>query len=180
MNTNKEIKKIYNKTYRLTHSEQIKIYNKVYYKASRLANKEKMKIRSKAYYLANKEKINKRTKVYRLVHKEEARIYGSTYRREHPEACRLYERKHRALKYGVSHESYTDIYVFERDNWICDICGQKINKRLKYPDPRSSSIDHIIPLSKGGSDNPLNLQAAHLRCNPGKNATNKGQLRLFG
>jgi 5-methylcytosine-specific restriction endonuclease McrA len=32
-------------------------------------------------------------------------------------------------------------------------------------DPRRATIDHILPLSKGGTDAPTNLRAACLQCN---------------
>jgi len=111
-------------------------------------------------------------KAYRAKHKEKPRN-----RREYQ---RAYKRKRYALKLGVYHKKYADMDIFERDGWICGICGQKINRRLKYPNPRSKSIDHIVPISQGGADAPINLQAAHLRCNISKNAGLGGQLRLIG
>lgn len=39
----------------------------------------------------------------------------------------------------------------------CGICGKQINGEI--------TIDHIIPLSKGGSSAPKNLQPAHRNCN---------------
>lgn len=49
---------------------------------------------------------------------------------------------------------------------VCAICGLPINKRLKFPDPMSPTVDHIIPIAKGGHpSDPANLQAAHLICN---------------
>ncbi len=48
---------------------------------------------------------------------------------------------------------------------ICGICGQPVDKTLKYPDPMSPTVDHIIPCAKGGSDELDNLQLAHRRCN---------------
>ena len=49
---------------------------------------------------------------------------------------------------------------------ICGICGQPVDKSLKYPDPGSPTIDHIVPLSRGGHPSSLeNLQLAHFRCN---------------
>lgn len=154
-----------------------KVKQKAYLKAYRIANKEKIKARCKvyhkAYYLANKNKITVRKTA-------QNKAYWKAYHLANPEKARINKRKRKALKRGNSHESYTGNYIFERDGWICQLCGQKINKRLKYPNPRSGSIDHIVPLSKGGNDSPMNVQATHLRCNVGKNAINKGQLRLFG
>lgn len=48
---------------------------------------------------------------------------------------------------------------------ICGICGQPVDKSLKYPHPFSPTVDHIIPCNKGGSDELDNLQLAHRRCN---------------
>lgn len=37
---------------------------------------------------------------------------------------------------------------------------------LKYPDPLSPCIDHIIPIAKGGHPSDIeNLQLAHWTCN---------------
>ena len=48
----------------------------------------------------------------------------------------------------------------------CAICGGEVDFSLKYPDPYSATIDHIVPLHKGGHPSSLeNLQLAHLRCN---------------
>ena len=49
---------------------------------------------------------------------------------------------------------------------ICGICGQPVDMTLKYPDPGSPTVDHIIPISRGGHPSALeNLQLAHFRCN---------------
>ena len=49
---------------------------------------------------------------------------------------------------------------------VCGICGQPVDKSLKYPDPMSATVDHIIPVSKRGDPVALdNLQLAHRYCN---------------
>lgn len=49
---------------------------------------------------------------------------------------------------------------------ICGICGKPVDKSLKYPDPMSPTVDHIIPLAKGGHPADMsNLQLAHRCCN---------------
>lgn len=48
----------------------------------------------------------------------------------------------------------------------CGICGRPVNFDKKFPDPWSATIDHIIPIQKGGAPASLeNLQLAHLQCN---------------
>jgi hypothetical protein len=41
-------------------------------------------------------------------------------------------------------------------------------------DPLAASIDHIVPVSAGGTDEPRNLQIAHLFCNLHKNNSRAG------
>ena len=53
----------------------------------------------------------------------------------------------------------------------CGICGQPVNFDKCFPDPWSATLDHIIPISKGGNPASLeNLQLAHLQCNRKKKA----------
>lgn len=49
---------------------------------------------------------------------------------------------------------------------ICGICGKPVDKSLKYPDPMSPTVDHIIPVARNGDPVSLeNLQLAHRYCN---------------
>ena len=49
---------------------------------------------------------------------------------------------------------------------VCGICGKPVDFSLKFPNPLSACIDHIIPVDKGGHPSDIgNLQLAHLTCN---------------
>lgn len=49
---------------------------------------------------------------------------------------------------------------------VCAICGRPVNFDLRFPDPWSPTVDHIVPLSKGGNPADIaNMQLAHLQCN---------------
>jgi hypothetical protein len=52
-------------------------------------------------------------------------------------------------------------YVFERNNYQCQSCGKTLQET-------QLSIDHIVPLSKGGSNDLSNLQTLCLKCNQRK------------
>lgn len=60
--------------------------------------------------------------------------------------------------------------LLERDGAACGICGELIDMTLKYPDPMSRSVDHVVPLARGGDHAPENCQLAHLTCNVKKGA----------
>ena len=52
---------------------------------------------------------------------------------------------------------------------VCGICGQPVDKKLKYPHPLAPCIDHIIPIDRGGHPSDINnLQLAHWKCNRAK------------
>lgn len=71
----------------------------------------------------------------------------------------------------VKGETVVPEEIFERDNWICQLCYQPVDKELQYPDPMYKTLDHIIPLSKGGDHTKDNLQLAHFSCNSQKNSS---------
>ncbi len=55
--------------------------------------------------------------------------------------------------------------VLARDN-VCAICGLPVDKTLKFPHPMSPTVDHIVPVAKGGHPSDLdNLQLTHFTCN---------------
>lgn len=52
-------------------------------------------------------------------------------------------------------------YVFTRDKYQCQSCGQTHQET-------GLTIDHIIPLAKGGSNDISNLQTLCQKCNQRK------------
>lgn len=57
------------------------------------------------------------------------------------------------------------LLVYRKFNWTCHICGGKINCLLRLPDKMAATIDHIIPLSRGGEHLYSNVAPAHYLCN---------------
>jgi 5-methylcytosine-specific restriction endonuclease McrA len=72
-------------------------------------------------------------------------------------------------------EAFTRLDVMVRDGWVCQLCAEPIDPDLKHPHPQSASLDHVIPLARGGHHMLTNCQAAHLRCNLKKWAHMPGQ-----
>ncbi len=66
----------------------------------------------------------------------------------------------------------TDNLVYHRAGWQCQMpecmCpdGRQIDRSLRNTvEPWAPTIDHIIPMSEGGSDELVNKRAAHRICN---------------
>ncbi len=55
--------------------------------------------------------------------------------------------------------------VFERDGWRCQLCRRKVDRTKVVPHPHAPVLDHVLPLSQGGTHEPANVQCAHYMCN---------------
>jgi hypothetical protein len=73
--------------------------------------------------------------------------------------------RRRARKKATEVESFRHVDVFERDGWMCALCGRDVDPALLYPHPLSASLDHRRPLALGGTHTLGNVQLAHLVCN---------------
>lgn len=92
------------------------------------------------------------------------------YNRAHGNDLSGNDYRKRAEFYGVPYEVFPRLAVFDRDDWICGICEDPVDRSLIHPDPLSVSLDHVIPLSKGGGHLLSNVQCSHLNCNVRKGA----------
>ncbi len=61
--------------------------------------------------------------------------------------------------------------IIARDGTNCRGCGEPVDLAIEWPDPKSKSIDHTHPLSKGGAHSLANTQLMHLDCNTRKGAS---------
>jgi 5-methylcytosine-specific restriction endonuclease McrA len=62
-----------------------------------------------------------------------------------------------AREYDKTHYKVLREKVLIRDGYTCYYCGQEAN-----------TVDHIVPISKGGISSDENMIAACTRCNSGK------------
>lgn len=87
------------------------------------------------------------------------------------------ERRADAAKYGPSavrlrgpwDDQYTNLEIWQRDRWVCQICTKKVDQSLRWPNPLAPTADHIIPRSQGGLDLRVNVRLAHFGCNSSRN-----------
>ena len=81
----------------------------------------------------------------------------------------------RCRRYGAPYTSFKKATIYERDGWACQICGVELLRKYLHTkagvDPRSPTIDHIIPVVLGPLSPghvPSNVQAACFDCNSRK------------
>jgi hypothetical protein len=102
-------------------------------------------------------------------------------------ACRKHDRNRASsirlrVRRGKAVTAVSKISVHDcwsRDNGKCQICMKKIDLAVRWPNRNSMSVDHIVPLSKGGTDEAANVRAAHLGCNSRRGNKQGVQKRLF-
>lgn len=103
------------------------------------------------------------------------------------------KKKEQLIKNGKIDYDITLTKLIKRDNSICKICGQACNSDDYKVDKEGNfitgdtypSIDHIIPVSKGGTHTWDNVQLAHFKCNSDKSDNmysgieKSGQLKII-
>jgi 5-methylcytosine-specific restriction endonuclease McrA len=97
-------------------------------------------------------------------------INKSTITAYHPQ-CTIEARRARYRIKTVKRQSLTKPSRLAADEVVatygtnCSICGNQIDLSLKRTSSMGLTVDHWIPLSKGGSDELENLRPAHWICN---------------
>lgn len=117
----------------------------------------------------------------KLLYNRESRADGRQKAEWNDKRRDNYHRRRALKKAASTGEPVLLAAIAERDRWRCSICKKAVNPKLEWPHPKSPSLDHVVPLSKGGAHDPSNVALAHLGCNTAKNNRGGGeQLMLIG
>lgn len=73
-------------------------------------------------------------------------------------------RRARMLSNGP-HELIDSVKVFERDKWTCYMCGRRVDMWRGRMEAYTATLDHIVPLSLGGTHTLDNVRCACNECN---------------
>ena len=71
---------------------------------------------------------------------------------------------HKQLAYAARRQISAKAVAL-RSGWTCHICGDDIDPAIQAPSGRAATVDHVIPLRRGGTDDDFNTLLAHLDCN---------------
>ena len=131
-------------------------YNKKYYKQ----NRDKIRKMKSRWRKANKDKVNALSRAW--VHKNKDKFYAITkaWQKKNKEKMRWYICNRRAKMKSVGGKISKDDWkeLLEEANHKCLCCGTTENL----------SLDHIIPISKGGLNVKENSQVLCRACNSKK------------
>lgn len=152
------------------------------------ANKEKIKKRTAQWRLENLENLKNKAKSYRLEHREEKALKDASYAKANPEVNRAASRRYRqnhpdrarmiSKRWRKKNPEYSRQKSHLRRQWITNKRFLITAKELRnlydssclYCGKPSEHIDHIVPLSRGGSHSIGNLTGACASCNFSKGA----------
>ena len=156
---------------RKSHPEKFKIKAKIY----RISNPEKIKERSRRNYLRYIDRVRVNRQVDRLSNPEKFKVRDRENRLKYPEKMITNGNKRRARKRNAVSEPYTVQQILDLYGTDCHICKEPIDLDAprsvhKEGYQRGLHLDHVIPLSKGGSDLIENVKPSHAQCNLRKNA----------
>jgi len=115
------------------------------------------------YYAKNKSRIQEYLKSYYEDNKEVLLENMRTYSKENPVISKACKQRHRALKRGAT-GSFTAEQIQARFDYFdneCRYCSKDLSEEV-------TTIDHMIPLSRGGTNWPSNLVPACASCNSRK------------
>ncbi len=152
----------YLKAYRERNKDRISQQKKDWYLLHREEQLKKMRLN----YEVKKDDYISRAKDWSIKNPEKRSIIRNNWRVKNKEHCNMLGKLYRERKksngifYGRSKQA-----LYDKFGGICQICSKVIDLYIRYPDSESLSIDHIIPVSKGGMTIESNLQIAHFGCN---------------
>lgn len=110
----------------------------------------------------NKDRINAAHRRGYYRHHEKMKLKSREYWKAHPAEKLAHTHKRRALQRGSGgvHTKKQVDELYRKQRGCCADCSKKLNKYHK---------DHIVPLSKGGSNSIYNIQLLCPKCNWSKN-----------
>lgn len=147
---------------RQEHREANREAKAAYDRARYEADPEKHRARARAERATNPEYLKTYNSIYYREHAQEATENARKWRNANPEKRRAISSRHKAAKRNADGR-FTDADIhamLNEQEGRCVYCRRDISDCY--------TVDHVIPLSRGGSNWPQNLQLLCASCNSSK------------
>ena len=103
--------------------------------------------------------------------KDKKRVWAKKWETNNPEKVREKRERRRAREIGAMVDGKIDrAALIERDNYTCYLCWKVLSPLTLTPHSDRLTVDHVVPLSRGGTHALDNLKVACLSCNDKKGA----------
>lgn len=107
---------------------------------------------------------------YWKVFKSKNPDYKKDYHKDNPEQSRQDARRRRARVRGVESQPYTESEVLDLYGFQCHLCGESVDLKASRQQGKGDwqmglHIDHLVPISSGGTNTIENVRPAHALCN---------------
>lgn len=147
------------RAYFAKHRESMLEQQRAYNRARRARERVEGINKDKDYYEKNKERLIRQAVEYNRRNKDQYLSRLRAWRKLNNEKVNVYTRNRRALmrKAGGFHTIDDVRRLFAEQNGRCVYCRSELG--------RSYHVDHIMPIARGGSNDPSNLQLLCRMCN---------------
>lgn len=120
------------------------------------------------YRALNADEINAYKRAQYAKDSEKYRERSRKWAKDNPHKHNINSHNYRARQAEAIVEKFDILEVFERDNYICYLCGKLTDPNLQPWDELRTVLEHKIPLSRGGSHSLDNCATACARDNSRK------------
>lgn len=166
----KACSKAYSVAYRASHKDKCKATRLAYYTAHRdeckannaiysAGHKDERAASDTAYRASHRDEIRTYGRAYSVTHKDERKASNAHWQKEHPERKAASCHNRRVFLGSVRLTADVIQEVKAEYGGLCPYCNRPILK---------GHIDHIVPVSKGGTNERDNLVWACAPCNESK------------
>lgn len=131
----------------------------------RLNNPEKRRAVKEAWRKKNLHRWVEYNRKWKANNPEEAKLTELRWVLKNPHKVAKKSAARKARIYQSRREPYDRVEIYQKNKGICCVCSRFIGLELPPRHPQSFTIQHHIPLSRGGADAPDNLGIAHYSCN---------------